>query len=68
MGYRPDDQSLQEPLDNLINNLDMLDTRMKERINNSSEWSAEHLNELVELRKLVMDLDMKFRRLRNDTW
>jgi len=67
MGYRPDNQALEEPIDKILSGFKAFNSAAEKRIE-SGEWKADHEKELNEIRKKFMDLQIELEKLKRDTW
>ena len=67
MSYRDEKQSLEEPIEIILDGINKLDKAINERIK-SDEWEKEHLLELNELRKLLNDTQLTLEIVKNETW
>lgn len=67
MSYRPDNQALEEPIDNLLKAVEFFQKQSQNRIE-SDDWSEEHIDQLVSLKKDLLDLQVRLLRLRSQTW
>lgn len=67
MGYRPQEQSLIEPIDKILEGVDEFEKATKKRIE-SKEWQTEHIEHLNNFRKQFLDLSFQLRKLQEETW
>lgn len=67
MGYRPDDQALETPIENILKGIKNFDSATNKRIS-SREWSDEHIKELNDIRKKMFDLQIDLESLNESTW
>lgn len=71
MGYRPDDQSLEKPLNRIIEVLDSALPELEKVINNraeSREWKDSHIEELNQIIIDVFKLKILLKRIESENW
>lgn len=66
MSYTPDDQLLTPSLTKIISGIEDFITASTNRLNDSCEWQANHLNELTELSIKLLRLKTELILLRKD--
>jgi len=67
MSYRDPDQSLEEPIENIVEGIDKFKSAAMERIKSNS-WSKEHMLELRKFIKSLTDIKIDLEFLSNETW
>lgn len=67
MGYRPEDQSLENPANKIIEGIDEFIVNSTNR-EDSGEWKDEHIDEIIELSSELIKLRSKMRRITKDNW
>lgn len=67
MGYRPDNQSLEPAIEAILAGFEKFNSATKQRIE-SREWADTHIQELNELRKKFLEIQIELEKLNEDTW
>lgn len=67
MGYRPVEQSIEDPLRKILEGMNEFDAAVRLRIG-SGDWKAEHLEEIDELSRQLSKYRIKMTRLAEDNW
>jgi hypothetical protein len=67
MGYRPENQALNAPIEKILEGFEDFDSAVKKRTE-SNEWSEEHIIKLNEFRKKFFDLQFELEALNRETW
>ena len=67
MSYTPDDQQLSQPIDSIVAGIDEFCKSANKRIDNPSEWSSDHLDELVDIVTALAQFRLRLRRLQTST-
>ena len=69
MSYRDPEQALEEPCEDIIKGIDLLQERIRNRMDEQNEpWKLEHLVELETLAHETTALRRKLAILRRDNW
>lgn len=66
MGYIPDEQRLEPSITIIVNGIEQFETASNARIHDN-DWKQEHLDELSELQKEMIDLKHRLVKLRKET-
>lgn len=67
MSYRAPEQSLEEPIDMILEGMKAFSAAVSERVK-SHEWKKEHLQEIAALRSKLLNLEFELHSLKEDTW
>jgi len=67
MGYRPEYQAINPPVEKILEGIEDFDAAAKKRAE-SNEWSEEHITKLNELRKKLFELQIELEALFKETW
>lgn len=67
MGYRPEEQSLENPSDKIIEGIKEFTSAVEKRIE-SNNWQAEHIEEISEIDDELQKIKKKLLKIKNETW
>lgn len=67
MSYRPEEQSLEPSIKEILSGIEKFNNAVKERINESA-WSKEHIEYLNKIRRELFDIQVKLENLNRETW
>lgn len=69
MSYRPQGQSLEDPILSILNGIEEFKKAADERIKaGTSEWKESHLSELTNLKNKLNDIQLQLSILNEETW
>ena len=67
MSYRPEEQSICGPLEDIMKGIDKFSAAVNERIKDG-DWTEEHLEEINDLRGELLSLYARIGKLARDNW
>lgn len=67
MSYRPDEQSLEDPLGKILEGIEEYSRAVSERIR-SGDWKDSHIEEITRMRADLQILEGRLAALRSDNW
>lgn len=67
MGYRPDKESLEDPINSIIVGVKEFDSAVNSRIE-AGDWTDEHIKRIDEIRIKLNELKTKLVILKEETW
>jgi hypothetical protein len=67
MGYRPDRESLEDPINTIIVGVKEFDNAVQARIE-GGDWSDSHIKEIGKINEKLSKLKTKLLKLKKDTW
>ena len=62
MGYTAEEQDIDKPTEQLIESIKVW-KRMSENRRNDETWNDEHIHELIDIKKDLLDIELKLRHL-----
>lgn len=68
MSYRDPTQALKPSINKILSGIDEFNIAAENRAKDLGEWKKDHLIELIDLRKRMLDLAFELRELESNTW
>lgn len=68
MSYRPYEQELRPGISQILGGIMDLNKSIDNRISNFDEFTEEHINELYDLKRDLLEFDFKLRKISKDNW
>lgn len=67
MTYRDERQSIQDPAEQILEGVEKLDRAIALRLR-EGDWVDEHEQELIQLKKDLLDWEIRLRKLAKENW
>jgi hypothetical protein len=67
MGYRPDEEELEYPINQIIVGMKQFDQAVQRRIE-GGDWSDDHLKKIGKINTKLQKLKIKLLEVKKDTW
>jgi hypothetical protein len=67
MSYRPKNQELETPINNILDNIELFNEHSNERIK-SNVWRTSHILKLYNVRTKLLAIQLDLLEIKNETW
>ena len=67
MGYRPDDQSLEDPIDDMLKGIEAFNKAVDKRAE-SQEWDDDHIKEIQDTSLELTKIKFTLVKLKQENW
>jgi hypothetical protein len=68
MSYRPQEQSIEDPLRKIMEGIDEFSKAVRERINDRGEWDRDHIKEINDVRVKLYQIYPELSDLADNNW
>lgn len=68
MSYRPQEQSIEDPLRKIMEGIDEFSKAVRERINDRGEWDRDHIKEINDVRIKLYQIYPELVDLADNNW